>query len=1032
MNIFEKQNFTQKGSMMVEALALLGLITMVTPILYKKAAERTTELQDINVATQMRMVSTAVDEFIRDNYNEIGASHVGDVFKLTEAELEKLDEYLPYGFSTQKSKMFEDFDVSVKKRTVLDKNDKEHNIYTAAVLAPLRDNITMMRSSKIASMIGANGGVYRKSGDGDDAQYKIEGVQGTWSAEMGDYDFSTDNLKEGSLVVISNEAISSVRGDVSSDDVLYRVDDGDESKNTMQTTLYMDGNEIRGVSELIAQGGDGGDVIIGKDESLTSNLIVTGTTNLKKTLNVEGDTTLGGALTVEGPTTLNDNLTVAGDTTLGNTTINGDLTQSGGDVTFNSDNFTVNANGDVKIDAAGDTTIGGTNVKIEGDQTVEVVVGDNGITIDQDNGNTINGDTTFNNGDVTINDGDLIIDGGEIIVIPEDPNDETGIMADWLYAAKGIKVGGKVGNNKSPGDYFTVDSSGVSVKSGGLDVRDNFYADESTVDIAADSFAVGGRVGDSGNKININGSSAFIGNSYNSGGSHEGLLVESGSLVLQNASGSLAMKEDETTLESGNSRIKLGEDIVTIGTGTEGEENAKIVADANKVGFENKGAGDTGVGTSLYLENGRMKFGVNSNTQILADEYGLAIAGKGGNLTGNSVKVSSDGSIDSVSILDGAKVAISREGIIEVKAPTVDDNDGGYIRARRLVSDIPYPDTAVFDGYTASGGTPSKGYDYYQVNPAYTSVMNDIKLASRGGARLSDILPDFINKGIYVVDNTYKSDSIGDWTNLNVVNGKVSLSEGSECTTNTCIASPWMGFVPAPQCPKNYAKVIAMHPIRWRMSEVYAVYNTDEWPEAGSSAYQEIISGSNFGKYFAKQNDPRYAEFALTSVAGGDEEHTHVVETGAPLTFQTNTWLNTTITENFGGKNTSGTVDNFQGWHAIMGFVYRPTQYRQLLEDLGQSISTTDIYWNIFPVYAQDMAAIANVYCYFDRHPLTTGNSRKWTWGSSPVYQYDQLNNYRLGYDKGASGDANAWGTGKSEDDGSYINDPTLGYDDAW
>ena len=32
--------FGQKGSMMVEALAMLGLITMVTPILYKKAAER--------------------------------------------------------------------------------------------------------------------------------------------------------------------------------------------------------------------------------------------------------------------------------------------------------------------------------------------------------------------------------------------------------------------------------------------------------------------------------------------------------------------------------------------------------------------------------------------------------------------------------------------------------------------------------------------------------------------------------------------------------------------------------------------------------------------------------------------------------------------------------------------------------------------------------------------------------------------------------------------------------------------------------
>ena len=31
----------QKGSMMVEAIAMLGLISMVTPVIYKKAAERT-------------------------------------------------------------------------------------------------------------------------------------------------------------------------------------------------------------------------------------------------------------------------------------------------------------------------------------------------------------------------------------------------------------------------------------------------------------------------------------------------------------------------------------------------------------------------------------------------------------------------------------------------------------------------------------------------------------------------------------------------------------------------------------------------------------------------------------------------------------------------------------------------------------------------------------------------------------------------------------------------------------------------------
>ena len=46
------KKISEQGSMMVEALAMLGLITMVTPVLYKKAAERTTELQDINTATQ--------------------------------------------------------------------------------------------------------------------------------------------------------------------------------------------------------------------------------------------------------------------------------------------------------------------------------------------------------------------------------------------------------------------------------------------------------------------------------------------------------------------------------------------------------------------------------------------------------------------------------------------------------------------------------------------------------------------------------------------------------------------------------------------------------------------------------------------------------------------------------------------------------------------------------------------------------------------------------------------------------------------
>ena len=70
---FAKLN--ELGSLMVEAMAMLALISMVTPILYRKAAERTTELQDINAAGQMRSLIKAVDDYVSDNYNTIVAGN---------------------------------------------------------------------------------------------------------------------------------------------------------------------------------------------------------------------------------------------------------------------------------------------------------------------------------------------------------------------------------------------------------------------------------------------------------------------------------------------------------------------------------------------------------------------------------------------------------------------------------------------------------------------------------------------------------------------------------------------------------------------------------------------------------------------------------------------------------------------------------------------------------------------------------------------------------------------------------------------
>lgn len=46
----------------------------------------------------------------------------------------------------------------------------------------------------------------------------------------------------------------------------------------------------------------------------------------------------------------------------------------------------------------------------------------------------------------------------------------------------------------------------------------------------------------------------------------------------------------------------------------------------------------------------------------------------------------------------------------------------------------------------------------YLLDPAYTSIMNDIKLISRGGASLSDILPNYILKSVEEIENGEKND----------------------------------------------------------------------------------------------------------------------------------------------------------------------------------------------------------------------------------------------------------------------------------
>ncbi len=946
----KKQLFDKNdaGTLMIEALAMLALIAMVTPILYKKAAERTTELQDINAASQMRVMSKALDDYIRDNYDAIlngrtvtndcgGAAASVDYTDLAddaqdetyqEIDVGHLCDYLPYGFvkadgTIQGSSTFDDYRVVLarKKTEVEVPNEdgstttKDVSHLTGFMIADPKNELPMVRASRIASMIGSNGG-YAQGGTANGVQgvWKIEDMQTTLGLSAG--------VDDGAIITSSVQPISSGGG--LNENLLYRTEyPGRPDLNTMQTTLYMGGNNIENINKLIVDGddlgageagleinnggidvGEGKFEVDGDDGSFSAadgafevdgsgnanmgnanmdNANIGGNANVSGGLDVSGDASIGGAtdigdnLTVEGTTTIggattiNNTLNVTQDTTLGkNVNVGGNLTV-GGNTTLNgptkiNSNLTVTGNSTLNnLTVNGNTNLNGPTVI---DSTLEVT-----------------GDATFDS-DVSIG-GDLTVEGelkaddfrsktlyGGLIGndwASNPANDRFGFTAEW---ARGNPANSHVW--AGPTDEFHVTQGKVEIDPSGItsssEPQFRIYKDGST------------------RKTEINNGMFIVDTPASSGGSSVRQIETDANYVhlMKDGAGALLSVSNDDTTDKGSVHVRKG---------------------------------------ALEIET-----------------------------------------IRGVTSADGSKL------------------DAGYVKADRFLDNYSMnvsqalPKATNSTGYTDS----SVRYDAYQVNPAYTSVMHDIKLTTRGGSRLSDILPDFINKGIYVVDNTY-NENVKYWGDLNltVKNGKVEPSNlgGGVCNEYTCWTSPWMGIIPAPQCPPGYARVVTITPAGWAMAQAGV-------PGILHTKRQDLWTPS----YPYNPSDP---------------------EAPSPLYFQKSTWLRANVYPH-------GEKANFYGWSAIMGFMYPYLSFKDYIDDLGGEVDINGsgsvaqdelVVWNLFPVMRRQLEAYVTVYCYFDRN-----NSRYY---STYVDQYDQLNDFRKGWSK-------------DSDFVKRLNDPALSYTDPW
>ena len=1101
---------SQAGSLMIEAMAMLALISLVTPTLYKKSAERTTELQDINTATNLRTVMKAVDNYVTANYQSLLEDQLQADGSTFEIDLDDsgvtggIHDYFPYGYNFDNLKNFGTPKIVLKRQGLS---------ITSFVQLPKKTDIGEMRAARIASMVGSNGGYV--NGDKD-----ALGVGGIWSltqSELNNLGFDTN---KGSIVVASSDAINSAAtGALENEKYLQRtrVESADQLwRNTMTTDLYMGGvagaddmYKILGVDQLIMGSTD----TAANDETLvlTDNTQGGGSAWMAGTLSALSD-----AFTVSGDvdnpvvelTGANPILSVVNDTgnvlSADNETVRFYGNDGGTGVEILSNTKELNTDYATLIDSTL-TTSGDTTLATNDGTIFQAGPAGSYINADDTSISLLDGNVTVSKGaaegaaSVTdIKTGQTNITGKTVVGTGDDGTRR--VVTDPQLAVKGSAY---VRDNLEVGDTLYADKfNTLELHAGGADFTDNLqkrwlHATADGVSVTNPDLATDNTI------LNIDRTTTYLTgpDGYNAGASP---AVELGSTTAQMRGAS----EAEVYTTDATGKVNLQRGALVLSQTAEADTNT-VDIDANvttvkseefKVAGESTDA-DIGLRNTLYVDTrGSGEATVNAGLVQVYDETGDK----------NVLKIQPDGLTGSGTAtveLDPETLLLSdvvnedmSHGIVEFNLdysvnPTMDpattgeadqdpsgiyirrgaitindtsESGGGYgagqgygfLEASRFVSNVRLADGSIANPdegdstdysnskyYSGGSYTP---YDRYMVNPAYTSVMHDIKLTTRGGARLSDILPDFINKGIYVVNNTYKDDGSVNLDDIpvSVSGNRLTISGASEVSGTlsgaNMWASPFLGVVPAPQCPPGHARVITITPAGFLMAQAGQITRTAHHVQNNDGSERFVVDeynqANNLGDVVVPQNatvtGAQYRQDSFYD-AGGNEQTIYYLGYGTepnmtydgntyapqPLYFQQSTWLKSAVqavqtegTHNCNGVGQPSCGDSFVGWAAIMGFAYPGSLYGDIIRKVtGSTADPSSIYWNVFPVRAQTLEAYATVYCYFDRTNLYgSGNNSNYT------DQYDQLNNFRKGYEKPSSGYLDR------------LEDPALKYNNPW
>lgn len=989
MAIFDKSS-SQRGALMVEAIALLGLMTMVSPMIVRQTAERTTEMEDVAVAGQMKTIKDALESYIQADYaNLVPNPPTSEEFQhnITAA---KLAPYLPASYidsgEIRGNKLATGFDIGVRGFCTEKQDNKGATCAALSasckctrykivgmIVSKSDAEIPDKRAARVASMLGADGGYMRTSdvvtavagGGAADAMKKVLGAQGMWEVDDVTKYVSGISTTSGGRVALSTVFSSGL-----SADYLYRKKvNGLPDANSMFTDLDMGGN---GACE--SESGDGKCNRINNAGGLE---VIAGRLIVRKKNGAAADNQADGS----GDTLAR----IALGTDKANMQVEKSVTITANKLT---DDATKTEDGSIQIAAskninakADDDFVAEANTKAEmktSDNRLRFVAEDGTISMEAYS----SGEATDPAAEVSLTADEATMSGPAVTV-----EAGTGGMelnsddAIKIAAARLLNMSGATGVNMTSPEKIEISSDKTMTLHTGTEMK---LESDQTISILGNESA---KIGSGDNHLIVRNTVADDkGTIVNGGTAHNGSYAEVvGGLYINTANNHVL-----SVGASGVASVLLQDGGITMHK-SDGKKPG-MISSSNKEDVVIKATSNGGV---ITLSNkGR-------------DNPAIELRGDTGLISATAFQpdyiINNDGNAVQPVVKRGA-VSFNTSGVMD---------GNGITSVTATTFDKVATDAGVGGAKTYNVHNQDPTLNRFRVDPAFVSVMNDIKITSRGGARLSEALPNYILKGIYELSNTYAR---GPWpcassctsiTDAQLAQGyacctyslprifvkdtsakqdhvlyypaddiptsggnvdpatpsastteyKINLYAGTytDCPNDgNCLAHPFMGVVPAP------GRQASTSGLGGGAAETMAAWDEGVCPDGYVAAMTVTPSQFDVGKvsyvntYVPIQSNDTGEYLAYISWNQGHPSIGGV--------FQPATSVGIAI------KDITDTAGNLQGWGVAMGTVGWGFVDGDVDNTAG-STKTYDAYWMWnygANIQAGMMKAYAQTYCYFN------------------------------------------------------------------